>query len=91
MNPLTITIHPTDELMVVPGTSTTFTVSVEAVPGHDHTYQWQKNKTDIPGATSSTYIISRVVKAHEGTYRCVVTNAAGPVTSDPAQLTVCKS
>ena len=90
VNPLTITIHPTEELMVVPGTSATFTVSVEAVPGHEHTYQWQKNKIDIPGATSSTYTISSVVKADEGMYRCVATNAAGSVTSDPAQHTVCK-
>ena len=86
----TVTAQPTSDLIVVPGNSATFTVSVIAIPGHDQTYQWQKNETDIPGATLYIYAISSIAKAHEGTYRCVVTNAAGPVTSDPAQLTVCK-
>ena len=91
MTPPTIIAQPTNKLMVVPGNSATFTVSVIAIPGHKHNYQWQKNETDIPGATLYIYAISSIAKAHEGTYRCVVTNAAGPVTSDPAQLTVCKS
>ena len=90
VTPPKVKTHPTSELMVVPGNSATFTISVIAIPGHEHTYQWQKNERDIPGATSSTLTISSVVKANKGTYRCVATNAAGPVTSDPAQLTVCK-
>ena len=77
--------------MVVPGSSSTFTVSVKVIPGHDHTYQWQKNKTNIFEATSDTLTISSVTKADdEAIYCCIVSNAAGPVTSDPAELTVCK-
>ena len=90
MTPPTIHTQPTNQSMVVPGNSATFTISVEIIPGYDHTYQWRKNETDILGAMSSVYAISSVVKADEGTYRCIVSNAAGPVTSDPAQLTVCK-
>ena len=86
----TIQTQPTNRSKVVPGSSTTFTVSVKAIPGHDHTYQWQKNKTNIVGATSILLTISSVAKADEGRYHCIVSNAAGPVMSDPAWLTVCK-
>ena len=90
MNPPTIKTHPADQLILVPQSPASFTVSVETIPGHDHTYQWQKNKIDIVGATSNAHTISSVVKTDEGTYCCVVSNAAGPVTSDPARLTICK-
>ena len=76
--------------MVVPGNSVTFTVSVEAIPGHNHTFQWKKNESDIPNATSGTLTIFSVTKADEGMYCCVVSNAAGLMTSEPAELTLCK-
>ena len=76
--------------MVVPGSLTTFSVSVEAIPRHNETYQWQKNETDIARATSNSHIIFSVSKADEGTYRCVVSNSAGLVISDPVWLTVCE-
>ena len=77
--------------MLVPRSSANFTVSVGAIPGHDHTYQWHKNKTVIVGATSNSHAVSSVSETDEGTYCCVVSNPAGSVTSNPAQLTVCKS
>ena len=40
---------------------------------------------------NSVLTISDVAKANEGEYRCVVRNAAGSVTSNPAKLSVCKS
>ena len=77
--------------MVIPGSSSTFTVTVKIIPGHEHTYQWQKNKTNISEATSSTLTISGVTRSDdEATYCCIVSNAAGSVTSDPAEITVCK-
>ena len=76
--------------MVVPGNSATFTVYVEVIPGHNHTYQWKKNETDIPGVTSGSLIIFSVTETDEGMYCCVVSNAAGIMTSEPAELTVCK-
>ena len=83
-------IHPTDQSMVVPGSLITFTASLIVIIGHDPIYQWQKNAIDIPGATSSTHVISSVEKSDEGIYYCVVSNAAGTVISDQAGLTVCK-
>ena len=83
-------VHPINQSMVVPGHSVIFNVTVEAIPSHAHTYQWKKNKTDIPDATSGSLTIFSVEKADEGIYFCVVSNAAGPVTSHPAELTVCK-
>ena len=90
MTPPTITAQIKHQLMVVPGNTITFTISVESIPGHEHTYQWQKNENDIPGATSGSLTILNVAMAHESLYCCVVSNAAGIVTSDSAWLTVCK-
>ena len=92
MIPPKITVQPTDQSMVVPGSSSTFTITMKAIPGHNYTYQWQKNKTNIPEATSGNLTISGVTKSDdEAIYCCIVSNAAGSVTSDPAELTVCKS
>ena len=68
----------------------TFNIAVETVSGDDQTYQWRKNKVDIPGAILSTYTIQNVALTDEGMYCCVVSNAAGLVMSNSAQLTVCK-
>ena len=86
--PPVIESHPTNELELDSGRSVEFIVTVKTIPGHDHTYtyQWQKSKTDISGATSSTYTISNIEKKDEATYCCVVSNDAGSVTSDPAEL-----
>lgn len=51
-------------------------------------FQWRKNTTDIPGATATTYSIAAAAPADAGNYDCVVTNACGSQTSDPALLTV---
>lgn len=51
-------------------------------------YQWKKDGTDIPGATSSSHSISAANAAHMGLYRVVVSSAYGVVTSDPATLVV---
>ena len=52
-------------------------------------YQWQKNSTDISGATLSTYTTPATSSADNGAlYSVVVFNGAGTVTSDKATLTV---
>jgi hypothetical protein len=52
-------------------------------------YLWQRNETDIPGATDSAYVISAVSLVDSGTaYRCIVTNIGGSDTSAAAALCV---
>ncbi|HRT09766.1 MAG TPA: right-handed parallel beta-helix repeat-containing protein, partial [Candidatus Paceibacterota bacterium] len=51
-------------------------------------YQWQKNGSDISGATSSSYSITPVALADSGTFTVVITNPYGSVTSAGALLTV---
>lgn len=68
------------------GAAETFTVGTTgSVPLH---YQWQKNETDLAGATSNSYAIAAVAVVDAGGYRCLVTNAYGAVTSEVAVLTV---
>ncbi len=52
------------------------------------TFQWRKNGSNIPGATSTTFTISGVSLTDQGTYTCVATNSCGSATSEPAVVTV---
>jgi hypothetical protein len=52
-------------------------------------FQWQKNNAPINGATSASYTTPPTTSSDNGaTFRAVVTNTAGSVTSSPATLTV---
>jgi len=52
-------------------------------------YQWQKNSVNIAGATSASYTTPATTTADSGsTFRVVVANTAGTVTSSVATLTV---
>jgi glucose/arabinose dehydrogenase len=51
-------------------------------------YQWQFNNVNIPDATQATFAVKRAVAAMTGSYRVVVSNAVGTVTSESVQLTV---
>ncbi len=55
-----------------------------------YTYQWQKNGTNISGATASTLAVSTASPAHGDTLRCVVTaaNAGGSTSTNSNALTV---
>ena len=89
VDPPTISVQPAPQLLIVPGESTSFTITASSQDGI-LMYQWQKDEDDISGETSATYTISSVAESAEGMYRCVVSNAAGTVNSNAAQLTVCK-
>ena len=67
----------------------TATFSVTAAGTAPLTYQWQKNSTDISGATSNTYTTPATAIGDNGAqYSVVVFNGAGTATSDKATLTV---
>jgi glucose/arabinose dehydrogenase len=72
---------------VYAGQSVTFSVS--ATGTGPLTYQWQRDGVDIPGATSATYTLDSTTVDDSGSaFTATVTNANGPVTSHPANLTV---
>jgi pectate lyase len=73
-------------LVVLAGSSASFT----AVAGGTApiSYQWNRNGTPIPGATSTTFSLSNVQTSDDGSYTLTATNNVGSATSNPAQLTV---
>ena len=84
--PPTVTTQP-QNLSVLPGASASFWVS--ATGTSPLTYQWKKNGSDIPGATTSSYSTPPTSNADSGAlYSVVVTNSAGSATSNPASPTV---
>lgn len=64
------------------------TLSVSASGTPPLTYQWQKNEQNIANATGATLTLRRLTAADAGSYRVIVSNAAGPTTSAPATVTV---
>ena len=81
----TITAHPASQT-APDGGSATFSVSASGTA--PLAYQWQRNGANIAGATSASYTLSPVTTTDNGaTFRCVVTNAFGSVTSNSATLT----
>lgn len=79
----TITVQPLSQT-VVEGNSVTFFAAAIGIPAPS--YQWKKNGTDIPGATSSSYTITNAVAGSAGSYTVIATNSAGSDTSTVASL-----
>lgn len=55
--------------------------------GDNLRYQWQKDGTNIAGANSATHNLYRMTWSKEGEYRCIVSNIAGMVVSNAANVT----
>jgi hypothetical protein len=49
-------------------------------------YQWQRNGTNLSGATSSSYTVAAAGPTNTGTYACLVSGANGVLSSTPAVL-----
>jgi hypothetical protein len=71
-------------LTVDAGGAAVFTVTATGATG----FQWQKNGSDIAGATEATFTLNPVQAADAANYAVVVSNACGQVTSAVAPLTV---
>jgi len=84
--PPSITTQPVSQSVTV-GQTASF--SVAAAGAAPLSYQWQKNGANIVGATSASYTTSATMTSDSGsTFRAVVSNTAGTVTSAAATLTV---
>ena len=82
----TITTQPAS-VTVTAGQTATFTVVASGTA--PLSYQWQKNGTNIPGATGPSYTTPATTLSDNGsTYKVTVTNAAGSATSNAATLPV---
>ncbi len=78
-----ITTQPQSQTICEGGTAI-FTV---VGTGNSLTYKWQKNGTDIPGATTASYTVRTAQTSDAGQYTCIVTGSCGaPATSSPANL-----
>ena len=87
--PPTITTQPLNQT-VTAGQNATF--SVIATGSSPLSYQWRKNGTNIPGATSASYTTPLTnMSYNRSTYRVNVSNQAGSVLSNSATLTVLQS
>jgi Domain of unknown function (DUF4091)/Immunoglobulin domain/Immunoglobulin I-set domain len=81
-----ITTQPASQT-VTAGQTASF--SVAATGTAPITFQWQKNGANIAGATTASYTTPPTTTSDSGsTFRVVVSNSAGTVTSSAATLTV---
>ncbi len=80
-----ISSQPTNLLLNV-GDPASFSVTASGVP--TPTYQWYYGSSPISGATGSSYSIASVALTNIGSYKVVVSNAAGSVTSSNAVLAI---
>ncbi len=89
-----VTVLSTPELIAFTGDSQNLeiddelTLSVEAIGAGVLSYQWQKDGVDIAGANSPSFTLAMSEEADSGTYRVVVTNSLGTVTSDAVAVSV---
>jgi hypothetical protein len=80
-----ITTQPASQA-VTAGTQVTF--SVAATGTSPLSYQWRRGGGNIPGATSSSYVLTTSVGDDNATFDVIVSNSAGSATSNTATLTV---
>ena len=90
---LTVNANPpptivTQPLSRTPAEGTQVSLTVTATGLGSLTYQWQINNQNIPGATSSTLVLSAVRPSANGNYRVIVGNPYGTTISTEATVTV---
>ena len=84
--PPAVTTSPTSIAVTEPASASFTVVATGDAP---LSYQWRRNGTAIPGATSATYVLSPTGVGDSGaSFDVVVSNGAGSATSAAAVLTV---
>ncbi|HMN41016.1 MAG TPA: GC-type dockerin domain-anchored protein [Phycisphaerales bacterium] len=86
-DPAAITGQPAPQSACV-GDNVSLTVTAT---GPGLSYQWRLGGADVPGATSATIAFNPAALSDSGPYDCIVTGPCGPVTSDPATVTICET
>ena len=66
----------------------TVTLAIVATGTPVPAYQWQRNGINLPGQVSASLTINSVADADSGTYRVVVNNTGGTITSAAAEVRV---
>jgi hypothetical protein len=81
-----ISTQPANQAVTVGQTATFSVVAAGTAP---LAYQWQKNSTNISGATSASYTTPSTMAGDSGTlFRVIVSNSVTSITSNTATLTV---
>jgi len=83
--PVNITSHPQDRTVAV---GDAVLLSVAATGSPPITYQWKKGGAEILDATNTTLPFASAAMADTGDYSVIVSNSAGPVSSQTAHLGV---
>jgi len=86
--PPVIVVQPADTRAIVGFDAV---LSVQAIGSAPLSFQWLREDTHLPGATSSVLTIPNAQLTDEGNFSVVVSNAAGVVTSMVAHLSVVTS
>jgi hypothetical protein len=92
---VTLTVNPNPPPTIVtqpvsrtPAEGTQVSLTITATGIGSLTYQWQVNGQNIPGATSSTLVLSAVRPSINGAYRVIVGNTYGTTISSEATIAV---
>ncbi len=92
---VTLTVNPnppptivTQPISKTPAEGTQVSLTVTATGFGSLTYQWQINNQNIPGATTSTLVLSAVRPSANGNYRVIVGNPYGTTISTEATVSV---
>src|SRR6185436_14690502 len=83
--PPVILQHP-QGLCVAEGQTLTLSVGASGTP--PLTYQWRKNGINLPGENASTFTLAPAIMGDDGGYDVIVSNTAGSVTSQVAQVRI---
>jgi hypothetical protein len=82
--PPVITSQPSSKTLLAGGSPQLVVTASGALP---LSYQWTSNTVDIPGATSSTLVLSNSTTNYSATYSLTVTNVFGRTNTQPIVLT----